>query len=329
MPSRRVWWLALVACLAGDLPLAQRPVAGSPNGRSLNGPGINGLSVNGASTGSVRLHGQVVERVSLVGTEFVAETRQGERRGRDFLGAEFTARLHDGSSLVLRVDEMERSDRPGEGDVLLYTASYARADARGFLCGVDEKGKPVRAVPLRGYWDERWGVEGGGEKIDEGSDFTFACEGFVLAKCVHAGYKPWAKSTCKPGQEGCREVSLEPYHRACVRMFRADYCGDGASYTLDGTPINLYDGIGIQTDDADWPFEAEWTPAGARCAKRKRIPDLPDPPCWARLAAPDCGALQHFQSGTLLMNEDGPRRPPVKPTKRAPRSEPEAPPSPP
>jgi hypothetical protein len=293
-------WLAATPAFAGP--------PGRANGTSHNGPGVNGSDVNGASMGAVRLGDHVVEKVALDGTAFVARTADGERRGLAFVGAEFKAGLSDGSSMALRIDRIEPSQRPGEPDVLLYTVSYPGKRERRFLCGVGADGQPVRAVPLAGRWDERWGVPGGGEKLDDESTFTFACEGFVLAKCVHAGYKPWATSACQPEAKGCREVSLEPHHRACVRMFRADYCGDGTSYTRDGPLINFYDGLGIQSDDADWPFEAEWTPSGARCARRKRIAGSAEPPCWARLAQPDCGLPEHFGSGTLLMNEDGPAK---------------------
>ena len=46
---------------------------------------------------------------------------------------------------------------------------------------------------------------------------------------------------------------------------RADFCGDGTPYTVDGTTINLYDIAGIETDEAAWPLEARWTGQGAAC----------------------------------------------------------------
>ena len=48
-----------------------------------------------------------------------------------------------------------------------------------------------------------------------------------------------------------------------VRMIRADYCGDGTSWTVNGRTIDLYDGLGINVDTSAWTFEAEWTPSGA------------------------------------------------------------------
>jgi ADYC domain len=33
-------------------------------------------------------------------------------------------------------------------------------------------------------------------------------------------------------------------------LVRADYCGDGIGHTRNGTPIDLFDRIGIQPDEA-------------------------------------------------------------------------------
>ena len=54
------------------------------------------------------------------------------------------------------------------------------------------------------------------------------------------GYRPWGKA-----QKG---ESLWDYHQACVRMLRADYCGNGKPHTRDGTRIELWDRLDIQVD---------------------------------------------------------------------------------
>lgn len=56
--------------------------------------------------------------------------------------------------------------------------------------------------------------------------------------------------------------------QSCIRMVRADYCGDGRPHTKDGTKINIWDRDGIQKPDAEQPghpelFEAAWGPSGA------------------------------------------------------------------
>jgi hypothetical protein len=78
------------------------------------------------------------------------------------------------------------------------------------------------------------------------------------------GYKPW------------KSEAMWDRHQACVRMVRADYCGDGVGHTRNGTPIDVYDDAGIQTEDprAALTFEAAWGKDGAVCVSRTRIPDV-------------------------------------------------------
>lgn len=67
-------------------------------------------------------------------------------------------------------------------------------------------------------------------------------------------------------------------HAACVRMVRADYCGDGKAHTKARTTIDSYDDNGIQTrglaNDASYVFEAGWTEQGAVCVNHTRWADL-------------------------------------------------------
>src|SRR5207302_1954997 len=75
------------------------------------------------------------------------------------------------------------------------------------------------------------------------------------------------------------------------RMIRADYCGDGTSWTVNGRRINVYDGLGVQTDTASWSFEAEWDAHGARCLHATRVRQLQDlgvalPSCLVNRFAP-------------------------------------------
>lgn len=87
-----------------------------------------------------------------------------------------------------------------------------------------------------------WSV--GGELIPNSEYFTFACApankgsdgaffvgGGVIAKCIDWGYPPWAT-----GYYPNASVASS-YHQLCTRMAMADYCGEGRSNTLDGTPL--------------------------------------------------------------------------------------------
>jgi hypothetical protein len=88
-----------------------------------------------------------------------------------------------------------------------------------------------------------------------------------LAKCARWGYRPW---------QSYNGVPLAAYHQACTRMARADYCGDGESHTKDGTPVDIYDNLGllVRGNDPLLHFEASWTPRGAYCISKQRWLEL-------------------------------------------------------
>jgi hypothetical protein len=122
---------------------------------------------------------------------------------------------------------------------------------------------------------------------------TIACEHGAIAKCALWGYAPWNVGDAE--------------HVACTRMVRADYCGDGTSWTRDGTPIDVTDVDGIQTlaGGPGMSFEAGWTEHGAACVRTTRYEVLGAhdetllPSCWASL--PRCDEAEAaFDAGALV-----------------------------
>jgi hypothetical protein len=257
----------------------------SLNGISLNGISLNGISLNGISLNGISLNGTSLNGISLNGISL---------NGTDFSGALVSGELSDGNSLVLRIDGITANPDPANADILLYRVSYQTQAGWTPLCGIDAAtGQPAMATAVAGRWNYRSGVPGGGSPIDDATAFTFSCLQSVITKCLEAGYKRWVSP------------SLAEHHTACTRLLRADYCGDGTPNTVDGTPVNLYDDLGIQTDSVNWPFEAEWVSAGARCVKRERFGHTSPHRLCAHhdLFDPHCGSLHHFHTGTLLMSE--------------------------
>jgi hypothetical protein len=174
------------------------------------------------------------------------------------------------------------------------------SDVWGYICGTQTEfivnrttGQitpytvPVLATAVAGQWDYHEGVPGGGRKTIEMSNpasatkITFACVDGAIGKCVKMGYAPWkpAPVECTGstyfGTYRCLQTSLEYAHEACVRMVRADYCGDGMPHTMDGMSIDIWDPGHINNETpygtidtattVDYGHEAEWTPKGARC----------------------------------------------------------------
>ena len=273
------------------------------NGRSFNGKVLDGHMVVAVSLDEVALEKGSAKNLKLKNTMFFGSKVKQSALNKA-VGALFTGTLDDGDALPLRIDAAESVADP-MGTYAHYLVTYPVEDGWVPLCGVDEFGYPVFAIPLNGLWDYRAGVPGGGDWIPDDDAFTFACEGFVLAKCVAMGYPPWLEGKIcdsEAKEKKCEKTSLAAHHQACSRLLRADYCGDGSSYTADDTLLDAYDGIGIRDDTEDWQFEAEWDADGARCINALRIPDS-EPPCLPDLVLEDCGDPSHFESGTLMMSE--------------------------
>jgi hypothetical protein len=81
--------------------------------------------------------------------------------------------------------------------------------------------------------------------------------------------------------------STTPIERqAMLQMLRADYCGDGTSYTADGTQLRYADSNNWHPDDLDvtqtWQrerFEALWNGNGAQCLDHPRLGSYMDVQC--------------------------------------------------
>lgn len=104
---------------------------------------------------------------------------------------------------------------------------------------------------------------------------NIACLGGALGKSAEWGYRPY-----EIGHYGFQGI---------VRTLRADYCGDGDSWTKPGTAIDLEDTWGIHKfSDPSRKTEAIWTPEGALCVTLPRRPEFGEIDCggWT---LKDCG----------------------------------------
>jgi hypothetical protein len=271
---------------------AAHGAATAPNGHFFNGTRLDPLRFDG-----LRLDGRSLSGVLLDGASLSAASPGGGRvSGSDLVGAEFAGTLAGGGAVTLRIDGVTAGSEPA---VERYQVSLQEAGGPFQPLCADGNGAAAPAIPLTGWWDPSEGTPRGGAHVDDPGTFTFACEGYALAKCVELGYAPWRSvEECRsPGD--CESRSLAPFHEACTRLLRADYCGDGTTTTRDGTPVDLWDRYGLQRDDQPaWAFEAEWSPAGAVCVDQTRWATLPDGDdvrayvldhCPERWQSPGCG----------------------------------------
>jgi hypothetical protein len=242
---------------------------------------MNGMEMNGVSLNDVTLDGATLTGVHLEGSTLTGTQRDGAVvTGAALVGARLKGWTSSGAKVQVRIDGYSEA-----GDVSSYAATFATDAAEDDWHPICETGGD--AVPLYGTWNAD------GSKTSSGSVITFACPGGALAKCIDFGYAPWRSSN---------GTSLARYHQACTRAIRADYCGDGTSYTQNGNAIDLYDAIGVQADTESWTREAEWSDEGATCmsglASRAQGPVS----CEAQKVAPSCGAGGPG-AGSLLVTE--------------------------
>lgn len=202
-----------------------------------------------------------VVRLEAVGTAFRATLSDGSmKEGTALAGAVLVFRIH-GEPTRIRIASIAPDPGDKTGAVLLHDFRLAATDEP--LCGPAPDGTRL-GFPLAGH------TELDGRFVETGaSAFELVCTSGGQGKCVRFGYRPWDRT---PDGRGMRE-----YFNACVRMLRADYCGDGTGWTRDGTIIDLWDDRGIQSSDSGsdpaFSFEAGWTPEGAVCVAHSRIPE--------------------------------------------------------
>lgn len=214
--------------------------------------------------------------VTVAGTRFIIALDSGATLAqKDLVGAVLTLNSR-GSRYRLRIDATEPDPEDPSSDIQLYSLSIEDPQTGHWrnACRPDAAGRRF-GFPLAGIWTAD------GRHLHSDTEFSITCLAGAEAKCVRLGYKPWAKS-----RDG---TPLWDYHQACTRLLRSDYCGNGHSRTRDGTLVDIYDRIGIQSDDpaAGMSFEAAWGPNGAICVRRPRFTDLTS---LARIAR-QCPAL--------------------------------------
>lgn len=286
--------------------------AQSLNGESLNGESLNGESLNGERLNGERLNGERLNGERLNGERLNGQSLNGERLNGGTLHALNGVRLAlaDGSAVVamqegrLVAGEHASVDALADVELLGFSRSgeafSVRIESVTSVDGTERisivaGGAPVcdeglAGMFVLGHWDET-----GAHAID-GDELTYACMNGVIAKCVDWGYAPW-------------NVGAD-LHQTCTRLARADYCGDGHSWTMNGTLIDLYDTLGVQdpVHDPELSFEAAWGEDGALCVNATRWDITGEdgetvlPACFATL--PRCASLaEATELGAILANE--------------------------
>ena len=190
-------------------------------------------------------------QLAVDGTEFVLTVGDGRvLRSTDLVGATLMVGAGDKQTAVT-IESVEEDAHAVGGRVFLHR--FVVTDEGGSesnLCTADATGKHL-GFPLP----------------DGKGGFELTCTSGAVGKCVRWGYRFWEETPGGP--------PLRALHQACIHMTRADYGGDGGTFTRDGTMIFLCDRFGVVPCDEDpMEFEAAWGAEGAVCVAHTRIADI-------------------------------------------------------
>jgi hypothetical protein len=219
------------------------------------------LAIAAALCGNAAGAAQTVVPLSVQanGTEFVVSLVDGRTlRSRELIGATLVMAVR-GQAIRVRIDGVEPDPDAKGGTVWLHTLSGQMTDGSWQnLCDAGPDGRR-QGFPIAG----RPRADGMLEPAEPGT-FELVCTSGAQGKCVRFGYQPWTT----PNGTQSRDL-----YNACIRMVRADYCGNGTATTKDGQQIDIYDDHGIQKPEnvPVMDFEAGWTPDGAACVRHVRV----------------------------------------------------------
>lgn len=268
--------LLVPACLADDepssLPLGEPADVerclgcdwGPPvtNTHGLNGLSVSALDTTGAMYDGWRLVSVEVPRdggfievfgvTAKSGELFGIDAGNVEVGGADFLGSRWTVELDATSEIVV----MHVIDYVPDPSATRYTfvGGYTPGNDRGFTCAQDPESGEYSVV----LFDELDVDPVSGTHFTRASTLYFGCVSGAVGKAALWGYSPWASDA-----EG---------HQTATRAVRADFCGDGTAYTIQGTPLQLEDVFDIHRfAETEKDTEAMWGPDGAECIKVPRL----------------------------------------------------------
>jgi hypothetical protein len=177
----------LPAALPGLLPILTAGLLAGASPVWAAAPELPSLDVEGTEFKVTLTDGRVLRSAELVGTTLTISTSSGMMR--------------------LRIDAVERD---GEMPVWLHSFSTEAPDgSRQPLCDPGPDGGR-QGFPLAG----RGRSDGTMEPAEPGI-FEIVCTSGARGKCVRFGYLPWVSA------------AMRGIYDACVRLVRADYCGDG------------------------------------------------------------------------------------------------------
>jgi hypothetical protein len=270
--QERMTRAVLLAALVLTIPAARAEGDGyqSQQGTFLRGTGIPWLENVALRLNTATYKGTTFTAAIELG-QLTADVGGERISGSDFVGVEFSA-APDDPTVKFKIIKAEPHTNRYTGlesrDVWEYLVEWTSSSEGPRPLCPDE----APALVLPGSWSD-----GFYRPHYPSTSFFFAClpykssatgkltKGGVSAKCVDWGYPPWLGNDGMPdGRNSPAETQSQAqrYHAACTAMASADFCGEGKTNTVDGTPIIMFNAKNVQTQKAPSPPYEEYVASG-------------------------------------------------------------------
>jgi len=265
------------------------------NSAEVNGRAIRELNLDGeANIEGMRIIGFIAPagllgsyKLSVENDELVAVGKYKTLRGNLLIGATILVKppglFKPATPIVVAGYKEQTSWAAGGAPVASYALVYPDVDAllgkRNVCTGDLTDTLATAAVVLGG---ETYDLDSKTVQANKDRWLTIGCAGSAAAKLRLMNYGPQSDF------DGEGNPATVAQRQATLKMLTADYCGDGTSYTANGTPLAWENAEGtVATTTKLGAREAVWTANGALCLEATRLADA-DVAC----GLPSCESLK-------------------------------------
>jgi hypothetical protein len=249
------------------------------NSAEVNGRAIRELNLDGlANSDGMRIIGFIAPagllgsyKLDVQNDELVAVGKYNTLRGHQLLGATILVKpvglLKPAVPITIGGYSEQKSWAAGGAPAPSYALLYPDADAllgqRNVCVGDLKDTFATSAVVLGG---ETYNLDTKTVVPNKDRWLTLACAGSAAAKLRLMNYGPQSDF------DGAGNSASVAQRQATLKMLTADYCGDGTSYTANGTRLAWENADGtVATSTPLGALEAVWTSKGALCLEATRL----------------------------------------------------------
>lgn len=251
------------------------------NSAEINGRSLQSLHLGGdANEDDVRIVGFTPPPLALLGgwslgvenDEFVVKRNNTRLKGNQLIGTIILVQAPGGLPIPITILGTQLVDSWAEGAPPVRAYTLVSPDLNVLLhknvCSGSLLDPLTAAATIIG--GETYNNDTKTVEPNRAGWFTIACAGSAAAKMKLMGYSPQTEF------DGTGAPSTVAQRNATLKMITADYCGEGESYTENGTPV-VWNNQAGSVDSSSWHtpglVEAVWNDEGAVCLGSTRLAD--------------------------------------------------------